>query len=110
MKLQDLSNIDWLEPWSPCSLATIERQAQKEIPLGHALWGQTLIAIGRRQDCDDVLFFLPDHSRPLAVVHLTWAGKQEPDSQFPLSRFFSSLNEFLDECMKKDHEDFHWKP
>ena len=106
MDVEDFSNIDWPEPWVAYASATTDLEAEKEIPPGHALYGQKLISIGRRQDCDDVLYFVPDHSFPLAVVHLTWTGKQETESRFPLSRLFGSLNEWLESCMKKDHEDF----
>jgi hypothetical protein len=41
------------------------------MPAGHVLFGRTVRAIGRRQDCDDVLFYLGESVLQFAVVHLT---------------------------------------
>ena len=57
-------------------------------------------------DRDDVLFEISGGSaRQYAVVHLTWSGKPEASGTCPFTRFFDSLDQWL-EWMKADHEDY----
>jgi hypothetical protein len=99
--LNALKNLEWLEPWHPAP-AGLETQLNREVSDGHPLSGRKAISVGRRHDCDDVLFFLPDHSFPLAVVHLTWAGRQ-PIPELPHTILFSSLDDWIERCMRPDH-------
>lgn len=105
MQLDELANLQWLEPWhpAPCGL---EAELEKEISPAHPLSGRKAISAGRRTDCDDVLFFLPDNPYPLAVVHLTWAGKRETNPAWPHTTFYSSLDDWVEKCMKLDHLEF----
>jgi hypothetical protein len=57
--------------------------------------------IGRRQDCDDVLFALGDGR--VAIVHLTYSGKREPVPSSPRTKLFDSLEHFVEEEMKPEH-------
>ena len=102
MRLEDLANIEWLEPWSPRS-AGLEIELEKEIGNGHPLHGKEAIAVGRRNDQDDVLFFLPNNSQPLAVVHLTWKGSTEQSPEWPRTKFYSSLEDWIQHRMNLDH-------
>ena len=53
----------------------LENELQKELSPEHKLYGKKATAIATRCDNDDVLFAFDDGS--LAVVHLTWAKREE---------------------------------
>jgi hypothetical protein len=98
--------IEWLVPWCPVE-ALVEqsgllKQLQRELPTGHILKGEHVTAIGRREDCDDVLFALEDGR--VAVVHLTWSDKTGPDTDFPWTRMFASFDEFSTDEMTPEHK------
>lgn len=52
--------MEWPEPWGPIDdlaiAAAFEADRHRERSPGHALFGLPLRALGRRWDCDDVLF------------------------------------------------------
>ena len=87
-------NIEWLVPWNAVDArgaAGVEGELARELGPGHPLHGKRVRALGRRQDCDDVLFELLD-SGECAVVHLTWTSSPpEQDSRWPGTSIFSSL-------------------
>ncbi len=103
--IEDFNRIDLLPPWEKCSNG-FEVELEREVSSKHILFGVEAISIAHRIDNDDVLFFLPRHEKTLAVVHLTWSGKQDIDSKFPLTRFFSSLDDWIENCLKLDHQVF----
>jgi hypothetical protein len=105
MNLSDLTNLPWLEPWEPAS-SGLEAELMKEVGPEHPLFGRAAVSVGRRVDRDDVLFFLPGHPSPLAVVHLTWTGKRENDSWWPHVAFYSSLDDWVERCMKPEHLEY----
>ena len=105
MNLNELTNLQWLEPWHSTP-SGLEAELEKEISPTHPLFGCKTISVGRRDDCDDVLFFLPNNTYPLAVVHLTWAGKRETNPEWPHTTFYSSLDEWVERCMKPDYLEF----
>jgi hypothetical protein len=39
---------------------------QTEVSLGHSLYGTSAAAVAHRKDCDDVLFEIDLHDKPLA--------------------------------------------
>ena len=98
--------VDWLIPWHPVEDASERRtllaELQRELPSAHILSGVQTIPIARRHDCDDVLFALADDR--VAVVHLTWSGRTEPLPELPWTVVFDSLNRFVDDNMKPEHE------
>jgi hypothetical protein len=100
--LDDLAAVKWLEPWRAV-VPGLEVELRNETAAGHPLFGHKAISVGRRRDTDDVLFLLLDHHAPLAVVHLTWTGKPEPNGAWPQTTFYSSLEDWLERCMKADH-------
>lgn len=102
MTIDDFINIEWLAPWEPVQPGP-ESELANEVGPGHPLYQRQALAVGHRNDSDDVLFFLPDHSPPLAVVHLTWAGEQETRSDFPWTTFYFSLDDWVERCMQHDH-------
>ena len=106
MKLDNLTNLHWLEPWYPASSANFEAELAREVSPAHPLFGLKAICVGRRYDCDDVLFFLPNNPSPLAVVHLTWSLARESFPNCPRTAFYASLDDWVERCMKVDHIEF----
>ncbi len=100
--------VDWLIPWHPVDDPAVRRSLlavlQREIPKGHVLAGASLTVIGRRQDCDDVLFALSDGR--VAIVHLIWSGKRERIPDSPRTKIFGSLDRFVEDAMKPAHRDW----
>jgi hypothetical protein len=74
--------MEWPEPWGQIDDATtaaaFEAELQRELSPGHTLFGLPLRAVGRRWDCDDVLFAVEDGSGRVAAVHLTCRQGAEP--------------------------------
>jgi len=106
MELSDFGKVEWLVPWIHYTSTGFEEELRKEVNSRHPLYGRRAITVGRREDCDDVLFFFPDSPDPLAVVHLTWRMKTEPDARWPHTMFYSSLDEWIQNRMKPDHLDY----
>ncbi|HJU41711.1 MAG TPA: hypothetical protein VJ691_02815 [Vicinamibacterales bacterium] len=103
--LDDLAGVQFLEPWHK-AVPGLEAELRNEVGEGHALYGRKAISVARRRDSDDVLFLLLDHPSPLAVVHLTWTGRRERNSNWPQTTFYTSLHDWVERCMKVDHEEF----
>lgn len=98
----------FLEPWMPAGAdaANFERELALELGNRHPLRGRDMRAIAVRQDCDDVLFVSADEPKVVAVVHLTYANRPEPDPRWPGTTFFDSMEDWLERGMKRDHVDF----
>jgi hypothetical protein len=62
---------------------TFTAEFYREISDQHVLHGVQVQAVGRRFDCDDVLFVTDDPARPVVIVHLTWIGQTENDPRWP---------------------------
>ena len=81
---QDVAAIPWRSPWVPAASPQFEARLAKEVGPGHVLSGRPVIAIGRRLDTDDVMFYLPNGPTMLAVVHLTYSlGHRSRTLDFP---------------------------
>ena len=103
----DVSEIPWREPWAPIPSPQFEERLAKEAGRKHVLYKRRVVAVGRRQDNDDVLFYLPDGPAVLAVVHLTWSTRTpEPDSRFPWTDLYQSVQEWIDQRMIPDAEEW----
>ena len=103
--IEDFDRLALTEPWERCA-GGLEIELKKEVSLSHVLYGVEAVSIARRTDCDDVLFFLPAHRKPLAVVHLTWSGKKDWHADYPSTIFYSSLEDWVENCLKPDHWEF----
>ena len=101
MNIDDFSQIEWLDPWNP-EKSGLERELESEVSPKHPLFQIEAVAVARRKDTDDVLFFLPKNTPSLAVVHLTW--RKETSDEWPFTCFYSSLEDFIQNCMKPEHE------
>lgn len=110
MNIEDVTKIEWLEPWGAVHgpvARGLEAELERELIPGHPLYGWRAIAVGRRFDVDDVLYFLPRGEHPLAAVHLLWREKVNgEDSSWPRAALYTSLEEWVERCMKPDHVSF----
>lgn len=88
----------------PNEAARANAELRREISHDHVLFGRSFTAIGYRQDCDDVLFYLGETAPRFAVVHLTQT--QETNSQWPRTRFFDSLTEWIENGLDPDASEF----
>ena len=96
--------LDWLAPWRPATQgAHLEAELEREVGPGHPLHGVRAVAVGRRLDSDDVLFFIPGPQARLVVVHLTWKGGREADPSSPETIFYKSPEEWVERCMRPSH-------
>lgn len=102
LTLDELAGVQWLDPWRPV-VAGLEAELKSEASAGHPLFGQQAVSVGRRTDTDDVLFLLDGHPAPLAVVRLTWSGRRERNPEWPQTTFYSSLEDWIERCMRLDH-------
>jgi hypothetical protein len=105
--VNEKGSVTFLEPWMAVDSHAegLEKQLRREVALGHPLHSRRVRAIARRQDCDDVLFVGMDDRHLVAVVHLTWAS-QTVVPPFPSTKFFSSFEEWVEQGMKVDHQEF----
>jgi len=103
MSVDELLQVEWLDPWHR-EESGLERELASEVSPQHPLFQLEAVAIARRNDNDDVLFFLPASIPSLAVVHLTW--RRETNAEWPFTRFYSSLADFIEHCMKADHKEY----
>jgi len=103
----DPSQIQWRVPWWPVpeehNAGTIA-ELHREMSVGHILFGRSVQTVGRRQDCDDVLFYLGESTPQFAVVHLTYAKETRPE--WPETKLFDTLEDWIEQCMIPDAGDF----
>lgn len=102
------------EPWFPIDNSTNKqyyalKELKKEIgfrifhPLYRYLKNSKLIwATGRN---DDLLFFDCKHEKYF-LVHLSWSGKLERKG-FPSFKIFASFEEWIDEVLWEDQQDYY---
>jgi hypothetical protein len=100
--------INWLEPWdSLCIDPTyFEKELYNEVGENHILYGKKVIAIGRRYNCDDVLFQVYDSEFSFAVVHLTYSGIKEENSNYPRTRVYTDFEDWVNRCMIPDNSEY----
>ena len=101
---EELRTIEWLDPWQPVPEGGVGLAAEltREVGPAHALFGREAVAVGRRLDQDDVLFWLPAGPAVLAVVHLTWSGRRERSPHWPATTFYVSVADWIERGMKAD--------
>jgi len=117
--ISQLKRIWWLEPWEAFpdiheprtegEFTGYDFELVREVGPKHPLFKHKSVAIpiGVRTDCDDRLYWIPDEPNPFVVVHLTWGGQaQQRSSDHPTTDFYISMSDWMERCMKKDHELF----
>jgi hypothetical protein len=85
--------MEWVEPWYSIAgneKLTLELELARELTAGHPLYGAPVSALGRRLDCDDVLFGLTDGTGRVALVHLTWSAGEKPP--WPWTDIYPSID------------------
>jgi hypothetical protein len=114
--IKALKAFEWLRPWE--AFPEVEPRTEggdtgydlelvREIGPKHPMYPykSRAIPVGARVDCDDRLYWIPDDQHPFAVVHITWAGRsQQWSSDIPTTEFYSSLEDWMEHRMKRDHE------
>jgi hypothetical protein len=101
--------MEWLLPWDNVAddaqqVAGMQRELQREVTSGHPLFGLPVRTLGRRQDCDDVLFAIEDGSERVAVVHLTYTRNPPDQPPFPWTVVYKDLLTWAAEGMRADHQ------
>ena len=86
-----------LHPVDPRVGQLLERQLLRELGEAHALHPvrHAITCLARREDNDDVLFWIEGAARPFALVHLCWDPAPGPNSLFPWTVCFATLSEAL---------------
>ncbi|MBD2724550.1 hypothetical protein [Hymenobacter armeniacus] len=101
--------IDFIEPWVAVDSerASFEEEFRCELSPDNVLSGYNVQVIGRRVDCDDVLFEVRDEKAnfKLALVHLTWSGKVEA-KRWPMTKVFADEEAFIKQ-MTLDTQDYN---
>jgi len=103
----DASQIQWRKRWLailPDHASQAEAELHREMCAGHVLFGRSVTAVGRRQDCSDILFYLGDVSPQFAVAHLTFQKESRPN--WPSTSLFDSLAAWTERCMIPDAKEF----
>ena len=100
--------MEWCRPWERLkdSCEALVSELQREFSPLHVLHGVPVVPVARRIDCDDILFATADPSKPLAVVHLTWAGKAERDPRWPSTTIYPSWQDWIERCLVPDHKEY----
>jgi hypothetical protein len=96
-----------VKPWEPVgnSGEGFVRELQNEMSPEHILYGVPVVAVACRIDNDDVLFATADPSKPLALVHLVWQGR-EFRAAWPWTAIYQSWQEWIDHCLLPTHLDY----
>ena len=98
-----LDRVQWPEGWcplypnDPAAGLLLERQLARELGDAHALYPvrHAITCLARREDNDDVLYWIEGATRPFALVHLTWDPGPGPKPSFPWTVCFETLSAAL---------------
>jgi hypothetical protein len=102
---KEITEIPWRQPWHPIEPPRPEPRL-KEAGRQHVLYERKVVAIGRRYDMDDFVFYLPEGPAVLAVVHVTYSSKvPDPNPQIPWTDLYASVQEFIDQRMIPDADE-----
>lgn len=112
--IAELQAVEWLEPWwclclGDCTCdSRFGEELRKELGKGHVLYPhrRSAKAVAKRDDRDDVLFWLPKADKPFAMVHLTWTHHVEIDSMTPNTSLFDSLMDFVERELNPTHREW----
>lgn len=72
------------------------KELQRELPSGHILHKRAVKVIAHREGTDDILCQHEDDRTHFTVIHLTWSGEEEVDTEHPYVECDGNFNDFLD--------------
>jgi hypothetical protein len=79
-------------------MLNLHAELQRELPPGHVLTGRALETFAWREGAtDDVLLRHTDEPERFTVIHLSWLGRTEINSEHPTVEFDGAFAEFLAE-------------
>lgn len=105
MSALDFNGFPWVSPWQSISdrgREAYEHELTLEVGMDHPLYAVKVRAVARTCDGDDILFTTSDHVAPLAVVHLTFRGRQEKDPKWPSVVLYRDLDHWISRRMLPD--------
>lgn len=74
----------------------LHEELLKELSPGHVLYNIPIKVVAHRRGAtDDILCNHIDKPERFTVIHLTWSGKQEINSNFPYIEMDGSFEDFL---------------
>lgn len=85
---------DW-DRWGFFGPESLQAELQRELQVGHKLYGVPVEPYAERGSCDDAAFRHRDDPDCITVVHLTWAGRTEIDTDYPIVEFEGTRREFV---------------
>jgi len=86
----------FIAPWRQIAgLQRVIDEIRSEVGRLHPLFGLDFILVGQLSDSDDYLIELATGPDPLAVVRLTWSGRNESKRDVPDTQFYSSWLDWL---------------
>ncbi|APZ90548.1 hypothetical protein [Fuerstiella marisgermanici] len=108
---QIAAEFHWLPPWADVGdvADSLDSELAKELFSPHSLRGVTVQAIGKRTDCDDVLFAIQGDNR-VAVVHLTWSAQTESDDNYPATVMYHGWQDWVDRCLLPEYRRYRDTP
>jgi hypothetical protein len=86
--------IGWLQSSKSEALSRIN-ELNKEMSTFHILYNRNISVIAHREDCDDILCQDNNNQNCLFIVHLSWTGKKETNSNYPKIVFDGNYNDFI---------------
>lgn len=89
-----MNRIEWKYPWSVIKSPRpdLVTELRSELNQKHPLFGCRLVPIAIDLHHDDTLYKI-ENSEMLALVHLTWSGKAEPDG-YPFTVLYNNWDDF----------------
>jgi hypothetical protein len=73
----------------------LHAELQRELPPGHSLFGVPVTTFAASDGTDDTLFRNRNEPERFTVIHLTWLGRTEINSEHPTVEFDGTFVEFL---------------
>ena len=87
---------EWPAPWRGVhgkEARALLSELERELAAGHALYGNDLAVIARRDERDDIVVQVRKGPFPFAVVHLTWRGLSDLNLLLPRVLFRGNWRE-----------------
>jgi hypothetical protein len=100
-----LRTLEWLPPWQATE-TDFGAELRREASPGHPLYQVEAVAVARRVDQDDVLFWLPAGPTHLGFVHLTYPARRERPRDWPSTQLYSTVSDWVERVMRRDHNEF----